>query len=96
MRHLRRTGGAPNVPIPPQLKAIAYCESKGNPRAVSSTGKYRGLFQFDYRTWATVGGTGRPGRRAGARAVPPRRDAVSPRRVFALAGLRPLITAPGR
>jgi hypothetical protein len=60
VRHLRRTGGAPNVPIPPQLKAIAYCESKGNPRAVSSTGKYRGLFQFDYRTWATVGGTGDP------------------------------------
>jgi hypothetical protein len=60
VRHLRRTGGAPNVPIPPQLKAIAHCESKGNPRAVSSTGKYRGLFQFDYRTWATVGGKGDP------------------------------------
>jgi hypothetical protein len=60
VRHLRRTGGAPNVSIPPQLKAIAYCESKNNPRAVSSTGKYRGLFQFDYRTWATVGGKGDP------------------------------------
>ena len=60
VRHLRLTGGAPNVAIPPQLKAIAYCESHGNPRAVSSTGKFRGLFQFDYRTWATVGGKGDP------------------------------------
>ena len=51
---------SPNVSIPPQLKAIAYCESHGNPRAVSSTGKFRGLFQFDYRTWATVGGKGDP------------------------------------
>ena len=60
VRQLRRTGGAPNVAIPAQLKAIAFCESHGNPRAVSSTGKYRGLFQFDFHTWATVGGKGDP------------------------------------
>ena len=60
IRVLRRTGGAPNVAIPPQLKSIAACESGGNPRAVSANGAYRGLFQFDYGTWASVGGHGDP------------------------------------
>lgn len=57
---LRRTGGAPDVPIPAALHAIAQCESGGNPAAVSSNGSYRGLFQFDYGTWASVGGSGDP------------------------------------
>ena len=57
---LRRTGGAPAIAIPPQLHAIAACESGGNPRAVSANGAYRGLFQFDYGTWASVGGHGDP------------------------------------
>ncbi len=57
---LRRTGGAPDVPIPAALHAIAQCESGGNPAAVSSSGSYRGLFQFDYGTWASVGGSGDP------------------------------------
>lgn len=42
------------------LSAIAACESGGNPRAVSANGTYRGLFQFDYGTWASVGGSGDP------------------------------------
>ncbi len=42
------------------LDAIASCESGGNPTAVSSGGTYRGLYQFDYGTWASVGGTGDP------------------------------------
>jgi soluble lytic murein transglycosylase-like protein len=42
------------------LDAIAACESGGNPTAVSSDGTYRGLYQFDYGTWASVGGSGDP------------------------------------
>lgn len=60
VRDLRRTGGAPDVPIPAALHAIARCESGGNPRAVSVNGTYRGLFQFDAGTWASVGGHGDP------------------------------------
>lgn len=60
IRELRRTGGAPDVPIPAALHAIARCESGGNPGAVSSNGLYRGLFQFDRGTWASVGGNGDP------------------------------------
>ncbi len=60
VRRLRRTGGAPNVRIPAALHAIARCESGGNPRAVSASGSYRGLFQFDYGTWRSVGGKGDP------------------------------------
>ncbi|HWH28170.1 MAG TPA: ubiquitin-like domain-containing protein [Mycobacteriales bacterium] len=40
--------------------ALANCESGGNPRAVSSTGKYRGLYQFSMTTWQSVGGQGDP------------------------------------
>jgi predicted ribosomally synthesized peptide with SipW-like signal peptide len=40
--------------------ALAQCESGGRPDAVSSTGKYRGLYQFSTATWASVGGTGDP------------------------------------
>ncbi len=42
------------------LQAIARCESGGNPRAVSANGLYRGKYQFDLRTWASVGGRGDP------------------------------------
>jgi soluble lytic murein transglycosylase-like protein len=42
------------------LDAIAACESGGDPTAVSSGGTYRGLYQFDSGTWASVGGSGDP------------------------------------
>ena len=56
----RRHGGAPNVPIPPVLEAIAQCESHGDPRAISPGGTYRGKYQFSFSTWASVGGEGDP------------------------------------
>ena len=48
------------LPADGVLAAIAQCESGGNPAAVDSTGTYRGLYQFDRGTWASVGGTGDP------------------------------------
>ena len=42
------------------LDAIGSCESGGDPSAVSSDGSYRGKYQFDYGTWAAVGGSGDP------------------------------------
>ena len=68
IRRLRRqlerkaAGGAPDIPIPPQLHAIAMCESHGNPRAISAGGQYRGKYQFDFSTWRSVGGKGDPAR----------------------------------
>jgi peptidoglycan hydrolase-like protein with peptidoglycan-binding domain len=52
--------GGSNVKLPPVLKRIAQCESGGNPRAISSSGRYRGKFQFDQATWEAAGGTGDP------------------------------------
>ena len=42
------------------LRSIAWCESHNNPRAVSSSGAYRGLYQFSFSTWGVVGGSGDP------------------------------------
>jgi hypothetical protein len=42
------------------LDTIAACESGGDPTAVSPDGTYHGLYQFDYGTWASVGGSGDP------------------------------------
>ena len=53
-------GGAPDVPIPPQLRSIAECESHGDPRAISAGGTYRGKYQFSFATWQSVGGDGDP------------------------------------
>jgi len=44
----------------PKLQAIAACESGGNPRAIGGGGSFRGKYQFDQGTWASVGGTGDP------------------------------------
>jgi Transglycosylase-like domain len=60
VRALRGTGGAPGVPIPAALGSIAACESGGDPRAVGGGGAFRGKYQFDYGTWAAVGGSGDP------------------------------------
>ena len=50
------SGGAPNG----QLQSIAACESGGDPSAVGGGGAYRGKYQFDQQTWASVGGSGDP------------------------------------
>jgi peptidoglycan hydrolase-like protein with peptidoglycan-binding domain len=43
-----------------QLERIAQCESSGNPGAVSSSGTYRGKYQFSRETWRELGGQGDP------------------------------------
>jgi Transglycosylase-like domain/Putative peptidoglycan binding domain len=53
-------GGGSHVKVPAELKRIAQCESGGNPRAVSPSGKYRGKYQFDRATWEAWGGRGDP------------------------------------
>ena len=42
------------------LDSIAACESGGDPTVVDSSGTYRGKYQFDMGTWASVGGSGDP------------------------------------
>jgi peptidoglycan hydrolase-like protein with peptidoglycan-binding domain len=42
------------------LARIAQCESSGNPTAVSSSGQYRGKYQFSRATWRGLGGSGDP------------------------------------
>jgi hypothetical protein len=54
----KRAAAAPVIPA--HLAAIATCESGGNPAAIGGGGAYRGLFQFDMGTWASVGGSGDP------------------------------------
>jgi hypothetical protein len=49
-----------NTTAAPHLEAIAACESGGDPSAIGGGGLYRGKYQFDARTWASVGGTGDP------------------------------------
>ncbi|WP_308460651.1 ubiquitin-like domain-containing protein [Streptomyces sp. Ru72] len=41
-------------------KGLAACESGGRARAVDPSGTYGGLYQFDRRTWRSLGGSGRP------------------------------------
>jgi hypothetical protein len=59
---VQRPAGMP--PVPADWPAIAACiraiESGGNYAAVNPSGRYRGAYQFDLRTWASVGGTGDP------------------------------------
>ncbi|WP_133912294.1 ubiquitin-like domain-containing protein [Streptomyces sp. NBC_00582] len=41
-------------------RGLAACESGGRPDAVDPSGTYGGLYQFDTRTWHSLGGSGRP------------------------------------
>jgi Ni/Co efflux regulator RcnB len=53
-------GGSGGGATPAHLQAIAACESGGNPSAVGGGGAFRGKYQFDRQTWASVGGSGDP------------------------------------
>ena len=62
-KEIRRKRAAKRAAAPaasPALEAIAACESGGNPGAIGGGGAYRGKYQFDYGTWASVGGSGDP------------------------------------
>lgn len=52
--------GNPTAAESAQLAKIRHCESRGNYQIVSASGRYRGAYQFDMRTWAGVGGSGDP------------------------------------
>ena len=54
------SAAAPAVAVPPQLAAIAACESGGDPQAIGGGGAYRGKYQFSPATWQAVGGSGDP------------------------------------
>ena len=60
LRRELRVARQERVAVPPQLEAIAACESGGDPGAVGGGGLYRGKYQFDTETWASVGGSGDP------------------------------------
>ena len=67
----------------PALQSIAACESGGNPQAIGGGGAYRGKYQFDQSTWASVGGSGDPA--AASEAEQDRRAAILYSRVGASA-----------
>lgn len=84
------TGGSPaDGPDPPRslLACIRRWESatKGLYRAISPGGFYRGAYQFDWKTWLSVGGSGDP-----ALATPAEQDY----RAGLLVGLRGLAPWP--
>jgi hypothetical protein len=41
-------------------RAVANCESHGNPRSSNSKYGYYGMYQFSLTAWKTAGGTGNP------------------------------------
>jgi peptidoglycan hydrolase CwlO-like protein len=52
--------GNPTAGEAATLARIRQCESGGNYSIVSSSGRYRGAYQFDASTWRSVGGAGDP------------------------------------
>jgi hypothetical protein len=79
----RREAARAQSSASPALEAIAACESGGNPQAIGGGGAYRGKYQFDYGTWASVGGSGDPA--AASEAEQDRRAAM----LYARAGSTP-------
>ena len=83
LRAARRERAYERVAIPPQLEAIAACESGGDPTAIGGGGLYRGKYQFDLQTWSSVGGTGDPA------AAPEAEQDMRAARLYARAGATP-------
>jgi hypothetical protein len=83
LRAERRERALERVPVPPQLEAIAACESGGDPGAIGGGGAYRGKYQFDLGTWAAVGGSGDPA------AAPEAEQDMRAARLYARAGATP-------
>ncbi len=52
--------GSPTASESATLAKIRHCESRGNYGIVSASGRYRGAYQFDVRTWGAMGGSGDP------------------------------------
>ena len=67
---VRSSGGDPTADEAAFLARVRQCESRGNYQIVSSTGRYRGAYQFSVETWRGVGGSGDP-----AAAPPAEQDA---------------------
>lgn len=61
-RALRKQARLANQRPTGVFAAIAECESHSNPRAISASGTYRGMYQFSFSTWRAVGGKGDPAR----------------------------------
>jgi hypothetical protein len=62
---------------------LRNCESGGNYQAVSGSGRYRGAYQFDQRTWESVGGVGDPA------AAPPEEQDARAKMLYARRGRSP-------
>lgn len=61
-RHYERVWRSAPAWMRAHLRSISRCETGGtdNERIVSPGGRYRGLLQFSFSTWASVGGRGDP------------------------------------
>jgi len=59
-RMAARVASVPGGPDRATLERIAACESGGDPASIGGGGAFRGKYQFDTGTWASVGGSGDP------------------------------------
>ena len=71
-----------SVPTDAQLAALRWCESRGR-YGINTGNGYYGAYQFDLRTWRSIGEGGRPDL-----AAPAVQD-TAVRRLFALRGWQP-------
>jgi hypothetical protein len=73
----------PSVSGDSHLASIRACESGGDYSAVSSSGTYRGAYQFDQATWEAMGGSGDPA------AAPPAEQDMRAAMLYEQAGSSP-------